>query len=282
MDERLDISRREALRHMGALAALASSGAWRAGSPDGTLLARPGLQLYTVRGEMQKSVERTLARVAEIGYKEVEFAGYFGRTPMQVDRALKAVGLSAPAAHVPRETIGASWARTLEAAVNVGHHYLVVPSVPESDRVSVDSWKRLAAEFNRAGEAAKLKEITLAYHNHSFEFAALGQTCGHEILLAECDPALIKFELDLYWLASAGRDPVAYVTRYPDRFALVHVKDMAKDGSMTEVGSGTLDFQRIFEAGKSSMRHFFVEHDQPRNAFESITTSLAAMRRYVV
>jgi sugar phosphate isomerase/epimerase len=282
MDDHGKVNRREALRQMGAVAALASFGTLRGETGGAAALARPGLQLYTVRSEMQRSVERTLERVAQIGYREVEFAGYFGRTPAQIDRALKAVGLSAPAAHVGRETLGARWQQTLEAAVAAGHRYLVVPSLPESDRASADTYKRLAAEFNKAGEAAKLKEVTFAYHNHSFEFTSLGSTYGHEVLLTECDPAVVKFELDLYWLARAGKDPVAYVTQYPERFALVHVKDMARDGSMTEVGSGTLDFQRVFDAGRAGIRHFFVEHDQPRDPYESITTSLAAMRRYTV
>ncbi|MGQ0647159.1 MAG: sugar phosphate isomerase/epimerase family protein [Gemmatimonadaceae bacterium] len=281
MTERGNISRREALKGLSA-AALATLAGSRPAAADSSGLSfeRPGVQLYTLRSEMQNSVDRTLARVAQIGYREVEFAGYFGKTPTQIDVLLKNLGLAAPSAHVDRNTLGVRWQKTLDDARAAGHTYLVVAFVPEADRRSVGTYQRLAAEFNKAGEAGKSHEITFAYHNHDFEFAPLGGTNGHAVLLRECDPALVKFELDLYWVAKAGRDPVAYITQNPNRFALVHLKDMASDGSITEVGSGTIDFQKAFDAGKHSISHFFVEHDQPQGAFESITKSLSAIRRY--
>lgn len=271
------LTRREAMGRMAVLAASLPA----LHSRDARAPVPPGVQLYTVRSEMQKSVERTLARVAEIGYREVEFAGYFGKKPAEVAALLKANGLTAPAAHVDRGSL-AQWDKVLDQAAEAGHRWVIVAWVPDADRGSVASYQRLAAEFNRAGAAARKRGLAFAYHNHDFEFKALpgSGTTGHTVLIAECDPAAVQFELDLYWITKAGHDAVRYVTEHPERFPLVHVKDMRADGTMTEVGQGTIDFQRIFAAARGGIRHFFVEHDQPADPFASITTSLAALRRY--
>lgn len=242
----------------------------------------PGVQLYTVRSEMEKSVERTLARIATIGYREVEFAGYFGKKPAEVAKWLKANGLAAPSAHVERDAMATDWNRVLDDSAAMGHRWVVVAWIPEKDRGSADAYRRLAAEFNAAGAAAEARGLSFAYHNHAFEFTPLGGTNGHEVLLRECDPALVQFELDLYWTAKAKVDPVAYMAQHAGRFPLVHVKDMTTAGAMTEVGAGTIPFQKVFDAAGGSIRHFFVEHDEPRVPFDSVTQSLAALRRYTI
>lgn len=240
----------------------------------------PGVQLYTVRSEMESSVERTLARIASIGYREVEFAGYFKKKPAEIADLLRQNDLTAPAAHVDRESIGTDWDRVLDEAAAVGHQWVIVAWVPETDRGSADAYRRLANEFNTAAAAAKRRGLSFAYHNHDFEFMAVDGTNGHAVLLSECDPALVHFELDLFWTTKAGVDALAYMKRYPRRFPLVHVKDMTASGTMTEVGAGTIPFQKIFDAANGSIRHFFVEHDEPRVPFESVTQSLAALRRF--
>lgn len=278
------IDRRNALQRLAAL-----TGAAALGPSARDLLAEvnaapvvPGLQLYTVRSEMEKSVERTLERVAAIGYREVEFAGYFGKSPQQIAGLLKSNGLVAPSAHVDRGALTSGWARTLDAAGASGHQWVIVAWIPEGDRGSADSYKRLAGEFNAAGAAAKRHGLSFAYHNHAFEFAALGNTNGHAVLLRECDPALVQFELDLYWTAKAGVDVVAYVKQHAGRIPLVHVKDMARGGAMTEVGAGTIPFQKVFDAASGSMRHFFVEHDEPKVPFDSVAKSLEALRQFSI
>jgi sugar phosphate isomerase/epimerase len=244
----------------------------------------PGLQLYTVRTEMAKDVRGTLARVAMIGYQEVEFAGYFGVKPRDVAALLKANALSAPSTHVERDAMKRGWEKVLDDAATIGHRWVIVAWVPEADRGSVDAYQRLAAEFNAAAAAASARGLSFAYHNHDFEFTLLrdgaANAHGHAILMKECDPSLVHFELDLYWITRAKQDAVEYVTRHPGRFPLVHVKDMRADGAMTEVGAGTIDFPRIFAAARGGIRHFFVEHDQPGHPLESIRTSLGALRRY--
>jgi sugar phosphate isomerase/epimerase len=276
------LNRRTAVQWMGALAAASWVGDPRGGmsppvGPDAAPVT-PGVQLYTVRSEMQKSVERTLTRVAEIGYREVEFAGYFNKKPSEIAALLKANGLTAPAAHVDRAALGDPWNRALDAAVAAGHQWVIIASVPVADRGSVQSYQRLAEEFNRRAAAAKTRGLSFAYHNHDFEFTPLDGTTGHAVLMRDCDPALVQFELDLYWITKAGGAAAEYVQRYPGRFPLVHMKDMAAGGAMVEVGAGTIPFQRIFDAAKGGIRHFFVEHDNPASPFDSITRSVNTLR----
>ena len=133
-----------------------------------------GLQLYTLRQAMRESVERTLERVVAIGYREVEFAGYFGRTPRQVRELLDTVGLAAPSAHsADLNTIRNDWPRALQAALEIGHEYLVCPSLPANERTE-DGYRRVAELFNRAGEQASALGLRLGFHNHDAEFQHLG------------------------------------------------------------------------------------------------------------
>ena len=179
-------------------------------------IQRLGMQLYTVRTEMEKDVDATLAKVAAIGYKEVEFAGYFKRTPAQIRDGLKKAGLTAPAAHVDYPSLAADkLPAMIEAAQVIGHRYLVNPWIDESLRKEPDIWKRVAETFNRAGAATQKAGIQFAYHNHHFEFAPVDGKLPYELLLEQCDPKLVKMELDLCWIAAAGKDPLEYFAKLP-------------------------------------------------------------------
>jgi sugar phosphate isomerase/epimerase len=273
------ITRREALVRLGAVAALGAVAlpgvSCRGLNARG--LQTIGVQLYTVRKEMERSVEQTLARVAEIGYKEVELAGLFRRTPAQFAELLKASGLTAPSGHLGLDVMRTAWDKTLDDAATVGHKYVVVAWVPPEERASVDAVRKLGEDFNRAGEAARKRGMTFAYHNHDFEFAPLGSTTCYDVLLATCEPSLVEFELDLFWITKAGKDPLAYLAQQPGRFSMVHVKDMTADGSMVDVGAGTIDFAKIFAAANGGIKHYFVEHDNPSDPFASIAASYRAL-----
>lgn len=235
-----------------------------------------GLQLYTVRDEMKISVERTLANVARIGYREVEFAGYFNRPAPALKQLLKRNGLSSPAAHVGIDAVRGPWNRTLTEASEVGHKWLLVAWLAESERDSVDAVRRIADLFNKAGEDAKQFGMRFAYHNHDFEFKELDGRPMLDLLLEHTDPKYVDFEMDLYWTVKGGADPLDYFARYPGRFPLVHVKDGGPppERTMTEVGKGLIDFKRIFAARKlGGIKHYFVEHDNPENSLASAATS---------
>jgi sugar phosphate isomerase/epimerase len=249
-----------------------------------------GVQLYTVRDQMKKDFEGTIAKVASIGYKEVEFAGYFRHTPQQVRAVLDKNGLTSPSCHVDYKVLAPDqWPSQLESAKIIGQAYIVNPWIPEELRKTDDDWKRAADTFNRAGEAARNAGTQFAYHNHWFEFLPVNGRRPYDMLLQMCDPNLVKMELDLCWITVAGADPLEYFDRYPGRFPLVHVKDIKKrpkvstSGSqdfgsslkdMTEVGSGMIDWKRIFaQSDKAGIKHYIVEHDKPAAPFDSIKTS---------
>lgn len=267
----MSITRRDALKTLAGVAAVGAVGPGaRAGRRR---LDRIGLQLYTVRSEMQRSVEATLERVGSIGYDEVEFAGYFNHTPAQLATMLESNGLAAPSAHLGLDVMRTGWEKALDDAARIGHRFVVVAFLPPNERNSVDAYRRIAAEFNRAGEVAKAKGMTFAYHNHDFEFEPMDGTTGFDVLLEECDPGLVAIEMDLYWITHAGHDPIPYLRRMPGRFPLVHVKDRNPDGSMADVGRGMIDFPAIFAAAGGEIRHYFVEHDRPGDAFASVEAS---------
>ncbi len=223
--------------------ATAARPSWAADSAH--KIDRIGVQLYTVRDAMKTDFEGTLAKVAATGYKE--------------------------------------------------DSYMVCPWIDEKQRVEPGGWKRAVDLFNKAGEASKKAGIQFAYHNHSFEFdpaASLGGKLPYDFFLAELDPKFVAMELDLCWISVAGKDPLAYFEKYPGRFPLVHVKDWIKDastpstyqgamgqsvkfgGRMADVGQGSVDWKRIFaQSGKAGIKHYFVENDEPKSAFDDIKIS---------
>jgi sugar phosphate isomerase/epimerase len=255
---------------------------------------RVGVQLYTVRTDMEKDFDGTLAKVAAIGYKEVEFAGYFNRAPAEVRDVLKRHGLSSPAAHLDYPTVSdpAKWAKALEGAATIGQTFLVNPWIDEPVRNQPDAWKRAADVYNTAGAAAKTHGIQFCYHNHNFEFYPredMGGKLPFEYLLETCDPKLVKMELDLCWISAAGKDPLEYFRRYPGRFPLVHVKGLKKVPAasptpvaidkvlpdVTDVGhDDVIDWKRIFAQSKEAgIQHYFVEHDVPKDPLASLKNS---------
>ncbi len=239
-----------------------------------------GVQLYTLRSLLPKDFDGTLAALRAIGYREVEFAGYHGRTPRQVRAVLERTGLTAPASHVPFEALRDEPERVLDEAEAVGHRYLVVAWLDQADRQSLRALVRTAAAFNRIGARAGARGLRFAYHNHDFEFARVGGRIPYDVLLDDTDPELVSFEMDLFWVAKGGADPLAYFERHPGRFPLVHVKDMAAGQRMVEVGQGHIDWRRIFARRKrAGIEHFFVEHDEPADPLASVRTSYDYLRK---
>jgi len=257
-------------------------------------IERLGLQLYTVRTEMAKDFEGTLAKVAQAGYQEVEFAGYFDQDPKKVRAVLDRHKLTAPSAHIDYPTVETKLDQAIDAAHAVGHRFLVNPWIDEAMRKQPDIWSRVAATFNKAGETCKKGGIQFAYHNHHFEFVPVNGVMPFDLLLKECDPNLVKMELDLCWITVAQKDPLTYFQRNPGRFPLVHVKGLKKvpEGqapvpfdqaipNITEVGTNdVIDWKRIFaKSSQAGIRHYFVEHDQPASPFDSIRASAAYLHQ---
>ena len=242
-------------------------------------LDKIGVQLYSVRDLMKQDFAGTLEKVAQIGYKEVEFAGYFDNKPDQVKKLLERLGLKAPAVHVSIDALRDKLDATIATAKTIGHQYLVCPWLAPPER-TLDKYKEHAALFNKAGAACQKAGIQFAYHNHDFEFEAQDGTIPYDLLLAETDPKLVQMELDLFWIRKGGYQAQAYFEKYPGRFPLCHVKDMAEDEKMVEVGSGKIDFAAIFAHSKhAGLKHYFVEHDNPADPLQSITASYQYLKQ---
>ncbi|HEU5048855.1 MAG TPA: sugar phosphate isomerase/epimerase [Gemmatimonadales bacterium] len=249
------------------------------GGSGGSGLGAIGVQLYTLRSLLRNDFEGTLAALARIGYREVEFAGLYDRSPADIRAILEREGLMAPAGHYPLEALRDDPNRTLDTAAELGHRYVVVAWLAEGDRNSGDALRRTAELFNRIGGAAAARDLRFAYHNHDFEFRPVGGELPFDVLLAETDPGMVWYEMDLFWIRKGGRDPLDYFARHPGRFPLVHVKDMAAGEKMVDVGAGEIDWKAIFaRRQQAGIEHYFVEHDEPADPLASITASYRYLR----
>jgi sugar phosphate isomerase/epimerase len=281
------VSRKQFLK----LSALALSGTLFAHIDSfGKTQRKVGLQLYTLRNELPKDLEGTLKKVADIGYREVELFGYgdgkfFGKTPKEFKALLQSLNLSAPSGHYTtgntnpssKGTLTNEWKRAVDDAVELGQKYMICSFLFPEERKTLDDYKRHAELFNKSAETCKQSGIQFGYHNHDFEFVAIDGQVPYDILLKQTDPKLVQMELDLYWVSFAGKDPVQLFKQNPGRFPMWHVKDMEKSAqrSFAEVGTGSIDFQRIFNAAKTAgLKHYFVEQDvTKRPPLEAITIS---------
>lgn len=250
-----------------------------------------GVQLYTLRSDIAKDATGTIAKVAALGYREVESFGYkegryFDMTPPEFAAFLKDKGLSHPSSHYSLAGIEKDPQKVIDDANITGQQYIVVASIPGDARKTADDYKKIAARFNAIGELCKKSGIRFGYHNHDFEFKDLDGQVGYDILLKDTDSSLVTFELDIYWASFAGKDPVTMFSQYPGRFELWHVKDMLTEPkkTFTEVGSGVIDFKKIFAAAKKSgMKHFFVEQDVcPGPPLDSIEKSFRYIQKNLV
>ncbi len=236
-----------------------------------------GLQLYTVRGMMKTDLAGTIAKVAEVGYKEVEMAGYFDHSPKEVRAILDSHGMTSPSSHIPYDSLANGLPAAIETAHVMGQKFLVCAWIEEAQRKEPDGWKRAADLFNRTGNACQQGGIQFCYHNHTFEFQpspTLDGKLPYDYFLENCDVRMVQMEMDLCWITVAGADPLVYFKRYPGRFPLVHVKDWKGQGGtmedqatrMADVGQGNIDFKRILaESKEAGIKHYFVENDAAKS-----------------
>jgi sugar phosphate isomerase/epimerase len=232
-----------------------------------------GLQLYTVRDQLDQDVAGTIKQLGAIGYQDAEIYSLYGKTPAEFTNILKNNGLTASSGHYMLPDVKTNWQKHIDDAQALGLQYMVHAILQPEDRKSFDDYKRLAELFNKAAEQTHKAGIQFCYHNHNFEFKKYGDTTAYDYLLKALDPELVKFEMDCFWVTHAGQDPVAYFRKHPGRFPLLHIKDLkdnpaptqefdAKMGLFAPVGSGTVDWKRIFAAAPTGgMKHYYVEQD---------------------
>ena len=239
------------------------------------------LQMYTVREHARRDMQGTLRRLAEMGYRAVEFAGYGGVAAPDLREALDEQNLRAAGAHLPFE----EWTepeRVLADLHALGCPHAVVPMMPPEHRESEAAVARFAEELNRLGEACEGEGVRFSYHNHNFEFAPLGETTAWDVLVRETDPRLVGLELDVYWTRYAGVDPEPLIPALADRISLLHLKDMApnEERSDAPVGEGTMPWDGLLAvADAAGVEWYIVEQDHPRDALEDIRRSLRNLER---
>ncbi len=240
-----------------------------------------GVQLYTVRDQMGKDPQGTLKKIADIGYKEIESAGFqngkmYGFAGKEFQTIVSDLGLKNVSAHIPLDIFQNEFEEALEYMAASGEKYAVLPWLSADDRKSLDQYKSYAELLNRSGEKAKTYGIEVCYHNHDFEFIEIDGELPMKVILEGTDPDLVKMELDLYWINKAGLDAMEFFKQNRKRVPLWHVKDMdaSPEKAFTEVGEGVIDYASIFEKKEiSGMKHFFVEQDVSVDPMKSIETS---------
>jgi sugar phosphate isomerase/epimerase len=212
-------------------------------------------------------------------------------------KLLKQNGLIMPSAHyrlgeekfngeAQKGTILNDWDRAVEDAAEAGVKYMVCAYLSTAERGNLEHYRKVAADFNKAGERCKKAGLQLCYHNHDFEFIQENGKFPYEILLAETDKNLVKMEMDMYWVTKANQDPIKIIEEHPGRFPLWHIKDMDKTEkrNFTEVGNGIIDFKKIFKhANTAGLKYFFVEQDIcPGSPFVSIKESYDYIKQNLV
>ena len=240
-----------------------------------------GLQLYTVRDAMDKDPKGTLAKVAKIGYNQVEMAGYsngkvYGFSGKEISKILNDLNLQFVSGHIPLSDLEDNFDQVLDFMNESGQKYAVLPWLAQEDRQTIDQYKGHAELLNVIAQKARASGKIVCYHNHDFEFFEVDGQIPMEVLLNETDAELVQFELDLYWVHKANQNASKIFEENQGRFPLWHVKDMADtaEKGFAEVGTGTIDYKRLFDIKKiSGMKYFFVEQDQSDDPLKSIETS---------
>jgi sugar phosphate isomerase/epimerase len=290
-------NRREFLK----ISAVGSVGMMLVGSASASALAAVdrksfgvGIQLYTIRDAMTADVRGTLKKVSDMGYKNLELAGYsngkfYGFSASDFKKIVTDLGMVALSSHSAVESKGI----TVESAklmadshAALGVKYCVQPWVNDEDR-TIEKYKKMIGDWNKVGKIMKEVGIQFGYHNHNFEFKKVdGLVPYYDVFMKEMDKDLITMELDLFWASKAGQDPIAMFKKYPGRFQLLHFKDMRTNqppffdvikDDICSVGEGVIDFKKIWAAkGTAGAKYLFVEDDNQGNGkpFEGIETSI--------
>ncbi|MFK4511829.1 sugar phosphate isomerase/epimerase family protein [Bradyrhizobium daqingense] len=250
-------------------------------SSDAAAPQRPaGLQLYTVRKELATNFQGTLRAVHQIGYAKVEFAGIYATPAANTRDVLQDFGLSAVSAHIPLADLLESASVGLDVAGQTGASFIVCPWVDEGLRRTKSDWLHLCDRLNAIGATLRKAGLAFAYHNHDFEFHRLDDgTLPYALLLDRTERDFVEFELDVYWAKRGGVDPIHLVHRIHDRIKLLHLKDMTRDGSITELGNGIIDFPRLICRASISADRMFVEQDDSKDPVSSIAVSFDYLKR---
>jgi sugar phosphate isomerase/epimerase len=273
--EDLPVHRRAFIPLLGA--AIAQLGCAAAPRGAGTRrLRRVGVQLYSLRDDARRDLERTIAQIAAAGYHDVELLGSmnnFDMPPAKLRAILDRNGLRAPSTHVGGNALD-DLSRQLDDAQTLGHAYVVVASLPIAGERTLDEYRRWADKLNEAGRKSRERGVWIGFHNHASDFVAVGGDVTYDVLAARIDPSVVRLQLDTGNLAMAGRDPIEYMKRFGERYWSFHIKDVPRlrAESDTELGKGIIDFRTLLRSiDRIDEKHLFVEQETyPGAPLESI------------
>jgi sugar phosphate isomerase/epimerase len=268
-----------------------------------------GIQFFSLPNLLDQDFAGAIAMLSGMGYKEAELygpypfstkaaqdrwaavtpslgfkgSGFFGHSAGEVKEIFAKNNMRVPSMHTDLDTLENGMDKLAEAANTLGATYVILPAIPEDRRKTLDDYKKMAETFNRIGANAKKGGIRFGYHNHGYGLKEIDGKIPLNLILDNTDPSLVYLEMDLYWTTAGGADPIAYLTHYPNRYKLMHVKDMSKkvrfsgDGGdskqwielfpyMTTAGNGVLDLKNILPKAKASgVDHFIVEQDMVKD-----------------
>ncbi len=250
-----------------------------------TRLDRIGLELYAVRGAMKADPNKTLAAIRAIGYTDVELLWSFknfGQSTEEVKAALAREGLDAPSAHIAPELLvnADQWKRDVDTAKEIGHRYLIVPSLPGETNTSLDAWKAWADRFNEAGRVARAGGIWLAFHNEPDHMKPIAGEVPYDVFVKRLDPSAVRLQLDVGNMLVGGGDPMQYLAQYRDRYWSFHLKDVVADRSHdTELGTGVFDFSKFLAAVPDlPQKPCYVEQEGPKDELASARQNFSFLR----
>ena len=237
-------------------------------------LKKVGVQLYSVRKEMMADAIGTLKKLGQIGYQEIESAqsekgNYYGLEPKEIKKILKDQGMTLRSGHTH---IDKNWQKSIDEAAEAGQEYIICSVLPSPGQ-TVGNYQKSADMFNQAGEQCKKSGIMFGYHNHASEFDTSEGKALYDVLLDNTQPGLVHMEMDLGWVIAAGKDPLAYFSKYPGRFPLWHLKDMSlTEKKSVEFGKGGVDIIGLMKQAKQAgMKYYFIEQEEYAvTAFDSL------------
>lgn len=239
-----------------------------------------GLQLYTLRDDLPKDPKGVLTQVASFGYKQIEsYEGprgmFWGLGHTGFKKLMDDLGMTLVASHCE---IQKDFERKAAEAAAIGMKYLICPWI--GPQKTLDDFKRYADTFNKCGDVCKKNGIRFAYHNHDYTFVPLQGQLPQDVLMQNTAKDLVDYEMDIYWVVTAGENAEEWFKKYPGRFRLSHVKDRRKGAASSDkdasvvVGSGSINFRAILKTGSAhGLEHFLVEQE----AYGG-TTPLAAVK----
>src|SRR5688572_12188984 len=241
-----------------------------------------GIQLWTVKSEAEKDLEGTLRKVYAAGFREIEFAGYYGKSPADLAKLMKDIGFNLVSTHAGAGDIAKKGDQIIADAKALGLKYVVCSSPgvsPEKEKlpweermkaVDLTDWKWNADLFSKFGKQVTAAGMVFGYHNHDAEFKKFGGQSAFDYLWANTDAAHVKIQLDVGWVAVAQEDPIAILNKYKDRVVSLHVKDVAKRGAdgkspaSVALGEGSVDWKKVLGTAKANgVKHYFYEQEEP-------------------